>query len=95
MSTGRGQTEANAEAGERPNPAGRAARGSGVLAPGERVGEPWILDAAGVSGWKDVFGLTYGAPGPGEDATEFSLMFNPILPQGSPEKGHHRQRSWR
>lgn len=39
-----------------------------------------ILDAAGVSGWKDVFGLTYGAPWPGEDATEFSLTFNPILP---------------
>lgn len=39
-----------------------------------------VLDAAGVSGWKDVFGLTYGAPGPGEDATEFSLTFNPILP---------------
>lgn len=39
-----------------------------------------ILDAAGVSGWKDVFGLTYGAPGPGADATEFSLTFGPILP---------------
>lgn len=39
-----------------------------------------ILDAAGVNGWKDVFGLTYGAPGPGADATEFSLTFNPILP---------------
>jgi hypothetical protein len=43
-----------------------------------------ILDAAGVSGWKDVFGLTYGAPGPGEDATEFSLTFSPILPEGGP-----------
>ena len=39
-----------------------------------------VLDAAGVSGWKDVFGLTYGALGPGEYATEFSLTFNPILP---------------
>ena len=39
-----------------------------------------ILDAAGVNGWKDVFGLTYGAPGPGADAMEFSLTFNPILP---------------
>jgi len=39
-----------------------------------------ILDTAGVRGWKDVFGLTYGAPGPGADATEFSLTFNPILP---------------
>jgi hypothetical protein len=43
-----------------------------------------ILDRAGVSGTKDVFGLTYGAPGPGEDATEFSLTFNPILPERSP-----------
>jgi hypothetical protein len=43
-----------------------------------------ILDAAGVSGWKDVFGLTYGAPGPGADAMEFSLTFNPILPERSP-----------
>lgn len=40
----------------------------------------WTLDAAGVGGWKDVFGLTYGAPGPGEAATEFSLTFSPILP---------------
>jgi hypothetical protein len=39
-----------------------------------------ILDAAGVSGWKDLFGLTYGAPGPGSNAKEFSLTFNPILP---------------
>jgi hypothetical protein len=39
-----------------------------------------ILDGAGVRGWKDVFGLTYGAPGPGQDATEFSLSFNPNLP---------------
>jgi hypothetical protein len=41
-----------------------------------------VLDAAGVSGWKDVFGLTYGGPGPGKDATEFSLTFTPILPEG-------------
>jgi hypothetical protein len=40
-----------------------------------------ILDAAGVRGWKDVFGLTYGSPGPGPDATEFSLIFNPNLPE--------------
>jgi hypothetical protein len=40
-----------------------------------------ILDGAGVRGWKDVFGLTYGAPGPGPDATEFSLIFNPNLPE--------------
>jgi hypothetical protein len=40
-----------------------------------------ILDAAGVSGTKDVFGLTYLAPGPGGGATRrFSLTFNPILP---------------
>ncbi len=39
-----------------------------------------ILDGAGVRGWKDVFGLTYGSPGPGPDATEFSLSFNPNLP---------------
>ena len=145
------QAEPDARAGKRPDSPGRAARGSGVLAPGERVGGPghqgvcavrllglptregrglglsrvlallppaaeallraqentpgsytilggrfpiWcseltneearalerILDAAGVNGWKDVFGLTYGAPGPGEDAMEFSLTFNPILP---------------
>ena len=40
-----------------------------------------ILDDAGVRGWKDVFGLTYGSPGPGPDATEFSLIFNPNLPE--------------
>lgn len=40
-----------------------------------------ILDGAGVRGLKDVFGLTYGAPGPGEEATEFSLIFNPNLPE--------------
>ena len=40
-----------------------------------------ILDRAGVRGWKDVFGLTYGSPGPGPDATEFSLAFNPNLPE--------------
>jgi hypothetical protein len=40
-----------------------------------------ILDAAGVSGTKDVFGLTYSAPGPGGGATRrFSLTFTPILP---------------
>ena len=40
-----------------------------------------ILDDAGVRGWKDVFGLTYGSPGPGPAATEFSLIFNPNLPE--------------
>ena len=40
-----------------------------------------ILDAPGVSGTKDVFGLTYLAPGPGGGATRrFSLTFGPILP---------------
>jgi hypothetical protein len=40
-----------------------------------------ILDAAGVSGIKDVFGLTYAAPGAGGGATRrFSLTFDPILP---------------
>jgi hypothetical protein len=40
-----------------------------------------ILDAAGVSGTKDVFGLTYDAPGPGGGATRrFSITFGPILP---------------
>jgi hypothetical protein len=40
-----------------------------------------ILDRAGVSGTKDVFGLTYGARDIAyADATEFLLNFNPILP---------------
>lgn len=37
-----------------------------------------ILDEAGVNGVKDVFGLEYGALGPG--ATEFWLKFNPMFP---------------
>ena len=40
-----------------------------------------ILDGAGVKSVKDVFGLSYGAPGPQAAATEFSLIFNPNLPE--------------
>lgn len=40
-----------------------------------------ILDEAGVRGRKDVFGLAYGSPGLGPDATEFSLAFNPNRPE--------------
>ena len=40
-----------------------------------------ILDDAGVKSVKDVFGLSYGAPGPQAAATEFSLAFNPNLPE--------------
>lgn len=40
-----------------------------------------ILDRAGVKSVKDVFGLSYGAPGPQAAATEFSLAFNPNLPE--------------
>jgi hypothetical protein len=40
-----------------------------------------ILDRAGVSGTKDVFGLAYGVPDIAyADATEFSLDFSPLLP---------------
>ena len=39
------------------------------------------LDGAGVKSVKDVFGLSYGAPGPQAAATEFSLIFNPNLPE--------------
>lgn len=40
-----------------------------------------ILDGAGVKSVKDVFGLSYGAPGPQAAATEFSLIFDPNLPE--------------
>jgi hypothetical protein len=40
-----------------------------------------ILDAEGVSGTKNVFGLTYGVGDMAyADATDFTLTFNPILP---------------
>lgn len=47
-----------------------------------------MLDDAGVKGFKDVFGLTYGAPDPAAsgDPEEFTLMVTPLSPQ-HPEGG--------